>query len=120
MSLALIISVSAELIIPWKWVSTQYPEWFFEKQGDSDRWVDRYKGRERYNYTQISVSTDSDGYPLVSLQLVDKIFFLNITRTMVFSSTNPKNITREYSFGIWAEKTGKRFNLTKRTRPNNF
>lgn len=92
------------MISPWKWKSVIWNDRYFEKQKDSEIWIDVLKNQVRFNYTEVSVDIDSNGYPIVVLKTLGKAYFVKLTESLRYGSKELANISTQYEPGVWEKQ----------------
>lgn len=82
-------------------------DYFFEKQNGSETWTKFSKNKTDSNYTQVSVSIDSNGFPVVVLRKIDNSIYLKLTENMLYEGNQITNISFESTQGLWKKTNSK-------------
>lgn len=102
---------------PWEWTSYEWDDWLIVKQINSstsdEKWIDLFLNKSRYSYQEVSVESDTNGYPIVILFEKNEKYFLKLTDDMAYYGDVKTNVTNQFYAGYWVKKQGNIFKNSK-------
>ena len=101
---------------PWRWQSDQLDGWYYEKQENSNTWIEYKNNTVWTNFTLIFSDTDYDGLPVVVLRKHESYINSIIKLTEGIAYWDKTQLTEqfkinqnEFKYGHWVKKTSSYF-----------